>query len=152
MINYDDGKIYALRSHHTDNIYIGSTCSPLHKRLYQHKNHYKNYLVGKFPYLSSFEITKYPDCFIQLMEKCPTNSKMELNKREGELQRANMNCITNKVVMYGGKDYAKYYYKKNKEKRTSQMKQWRNNNKDYHTKYYQDNKEYFNDYYRKRKT
>ena len=41
--DYQNGKIYCLRSHKTDLVYVGSTCQPLYKRLNEHKNYYKMY-------------------------------------------------------------------------------------------------------------
>ena len=56
---YHNAKLYTIRSHQTDKFYIGSTCSPLHKRLYEHKSHFKRFQAGKYPNVSSFDIIKY---------------------------------------------------------------------------------------------
>jgi len=90
MSNYNNGKIYAIRSHQTENIYIGSTIQPLSKRLIQHKSSLKS----KNP--SSKEILQYPDAYIELIELFPCNTKEELNKKEGEHIRSN-NCV-NKLI------------------------------------------------------
>jgi hypothetical protein len=46
--DYQNGKIYCIRSHKTDLIYVGSTCQPLSKRLGKHRDYYKAYLkTGK---------------------------------------------------------------------------------------------------------
>ena len=37
MPNYQNGKIYCIRSHQTDNIYIGSTTQKLCVRMAEHK-------------------------------------------------------------------------------------------------------------------
>ena len=34
---YQNGKIYKIWSMETDEIYVGSTCQPLHKRMYDHR-------------------------------------------------------------------------------------------------------------------
>ena len=47
MVNYQNGKIYVLRSHKTDDIYIGSTTQSLYKRFYEHKKRYKNFYGEK---------------------------------------------------------------------------------------------------------
>lgn len=39
MPDYSKAKIYKLESTEDDAIYVGSTCSPLHKRMYEHRCH-----------------------------------------------------------------------------------------------------------------
>lgn len=123
---YLNGKIYTIRSHLTDDIYIGSTCLPLPKRLYKHRSGYKAYSQGLFNYITSFEILKFDDHYIELLEPFPCCSKAELEKREGECIRS-MPCV-NKVV--AGRTHrewiednkesiaerGKIYYEINKEK------------------------------------
>jgi len=82
MERYKNGKIYTLRSNQTDKFYIGSTCLPLYKRLYKHRNNYNEYLKNNKHYLTSFEIIKLKDCYIELLEDFPCNNKNELEKRE----------------------------------------------------------------------
>lgn len=126
-MDYQNGKIYTIRSHQTDKYYIGSTCSPLHKRLYDHKADYKQFLKGG-KRLSSIEIVKYDDAYIELLELCPCNSRSELTKREGELIREHKNNIVNiKIDGRTKKEYRqtnkdiireqkKEYYQENKER------------------------------------
>ena len=48
MRDYSQGKIYCIRSHETDLIYIGSTIQPLSIRMGKHRDSYKRYLkTGK---------------------------------------------------------------------------------------------------------
>ena len=44
MPNYENGKVYSIRSHATVGCYIGSTTQPLSKRLYSHKKDYFNWV------------------------------------------------------------------------------------------------------------
>jgi hypothetical protein len=80
---YQNGKIYALRSFETDKIYIGSTCQPLSKCFSGYKSCFQQY-KNRF---SAFELFKKDDCYIELLENCPCNSKEELQRRQGELIR-----------------------------------------------------------------
>ena len=51
------GKIYKITSPtNPDLIYIGSTCSELHRRFNEHKNSYKNYVKTGKKYISCFII------------------------------------------------------------------------------------------------
>ena len=92
MTDYKQGKIYAIRSPNTDKYYIGSTATTLCKRFYQHKT--------KSNDTSSAEIIAFGNAYIELIELYPCNSKMELNKREGELQREMKEMIVNKYFAH----------------------------------------------------
>tara|TARA_R110000751_G_scaffold9655_1_gene35882 strand:- start:2623 stop:3108 length:486 start_codon:yes stop_codon:yes gene_type:complete len=126
VVDYNNGKIYTIRSHQTEDIYIGSTCSPLHKRFYTHKANFKSWEKTGNKYMTSFEIMKYDDAYIELLEDYPCPSKTHLNRREGRFIR-NMDCV-NKYV--SGRTRGEYY-QDNKEDIAQQKKQ-----------YYQDNKEH----------
>lgn len=84
MVNYQNGKIYKLHSNQTNNVYIGSTTQTLQDRLMDHSNKYKRYQHKKTYFLSSFEILKYDDCAIALLETYPCNNKNELRNKEQE--------------------------------------------------------------------
>jgi len=91
---YTHSKIYTIRSPQTDKYYIGSTCNPLYKRLYNHKAKYKLYNAGKCNNITSFQIVKFNDCYIELLENCNFETKEQLLKREGELIREHyLKCI-----------------------------------------------------------
>jgi hypothetical protein len=148
MPNYQNSKIYVLRSHQTEKIYIGSTVNELRKRFHSHKRQYKCFLENKSNYVSSYEILKYDDCYIELFEKYPCSDKMELHKREGEIIRS-LDCV-NKIVagrtikewrkdnIEKIKQQRKEYNFKNKEKIKQQNKEWMKENKDKWKKYKQE--------------
>ena len=134
LSRYENGKIYSIRSHQTDKYYIGSSCNDLCKRLYLHRHHYKHYLKNKLKYMSSFEIIKYDDHYIEVIEDYPCKSKRELEKREGELQRQYKNDIVNNRNAHRTSEQREEYYKQydNEHKEQKAEKQKKN---------YQDNKE-----------
>jgi len=152
MPNYQNGKIYSIRSYQTDMIYIGSTCQSLAVRKGAHKQNYQRYQNGKGNYVTSFEIIKYDDAYIELVEAYPCNNRYELCRREGELIREMDNVInkriagrTHKEWREDNKEYNKEYYEANKDKISEQMKQWREDNKDkqreLNKQYYEANKD-----------
>ena len=100
MVNYQLGKIYAIRSYKTDQIYIGSTCSLLSKRISGHRTAYKTYLKGKGNNTSSIQILEHDDAFIELLELYPSGSKAELHKREGEIIRST-DCVNKRIAGRG---------------------------------------------------
>jgi len=134
MPNYQNGYIYKIWSLQTEEIYIGSSTTDPRKRLCDHKMKYKLFLKGKIKYrTTSFDIVQYPDCKIEIIEKYPCNSRAELCKREGEIQRETKCCNRN----IAGRTI-KEYYKDNEEKI-----------KEYYRGY---NKKYSHMYYIRRKT
>jgi hypothetical protein len=124
MPNYRNAKIYCIRSHQTDMVYVGSTCVGLSQRMAGHRCNYKRYKNGKGRNTTSFEILKYNNAYIELIENCPCDSKEELLKKEGEYIRS-MNCV-NKVV--AGRTM-KEYYQEHKEAIAQKQKQYYDNNK-----------------------
>jgi GIY-YIG catalytic domain len=82
MPNFRNGKIYEIISDHTKKVYIGSTVLKLNIRLNIHKNHYKKWKQGQFDYLSSFQVVKYRDARIRLVEVYPCLTLEELLIRE----------------------------------------------------------------------
>lgn len=152
-IKYQDSKIYALRSYQTDKVYIGSTYNTLAKRFGSHKSDFKN----PKNYITSHEILKYEDCYIELVEDFPCNSKNELNRREGQVIRET-NCV-NKFI--SGRTHREYCNDNpeliaainkrtyDKHKHTDKFKEARKKYQEEHKeeiadnrrRYYQDNKE-----------
>ena len=100
MPDYSKGKIYKLISNHTDDIYIGSTCDLLSKRLYQHKHKFEYYQNGKGKYISSFKICKYDDVRILLMKEYPCENKQQLERKVGKYQQK-YECVNNRIAGSG---------------------------------------------------
>jgi hypothetical protein len=130
MPNFANGKIYAIRSHQTEQIYVGSTTQPLSVRFGGHKRQT----------CSSREIMKFEDCYIELLENYPCADKNELNRREGELIR-NMDCVNKQIPgrtvvewhqdnKQAIKEQRHYYYQDNIEIFKEQKKQYREDNKE----------------------
>jgi len=141
---YANGQIYAIRSHQTEFIYIGSTTQTLHKRFHDHKN-LRNKCFSK-------EIIQYSDAYIELIEDFPCNSKKELNRREGQHIRNTENCINKCIPGRTRKEYytdnkdklldrAKEYYITNKNKILEFRREYCAVNKDKIKEY---NKQYYN--------
>ena len=141
MPNYSNSKIYTIRSHQTEKVYIGSTAQTLSQRLAGHRADYKAYLNNKkHNYVTSFEIIKYDDAYIELIETFSCVNKDELRKKEGEYIRK-LDCI-NKYV--AGRT-TKKYQEEHKEEIREQRKQYREENKEeikeQKKEFYENNKE-----------
>ena len=163
MPNYQNARLYSIRSYHTDKIYIGSTCSPLSKRLYGHRNCYELFKNGKYPFVSSFEIIQYPDNYVELLRAVPCSSRTELLKLEGEEIRANDNCVNMRIegrtVQQWHEDnkehiknYKKEYYIDNKEQILIKTKQYHEEHREHMNQkkkeYYEEHKEHMDKYYK----
>jgi hypothetical protein len=84
--NFQNGKIYSIRSHQTEHIYIGSTTQLLSQRFSNHKK----------MRCSSREIMKYDDAYIELIEMFPCANTIELQGREGDVIRT-MDCVNKNI-------------------------------------------------------
>jgi hypothetical protein len=135
---YQRGVIYAIRSHKTNDVYLGSTTQPLHKRLHQHKCYNET---------SSAEILKHGDAYIELVENFPCNSKAELNKREGWYIR-HSDCVNKNIAGRTKQEW----YADNKEKviEKSRINQIANkeHRAEYMKNYCAENRERLNEYKR----
>jgi len=92
MKDYTKSKIYKIIDNTNGNIYIGSTTQPISRRLTKHKSDYKQYVGGKFGYVSSFEIIKNGDYKIEVMEEFTCNKLSELRDKEFEYIKNNK-CV-----------------------------------------------------------
>lgn len=80
---YRYAKIYRVVSAHTDKVYYGSTTKELKNRLQIHQKHFEMYNVKKYPnYIAVFEIIKYGDVIIELVEEFPCQNKYQIGFRE----------------------------------------------------------------------
>ena len=136
--NYQNGKVYAIRSHSTDKIYIGSTTQKLFKRLSSHVADYKrNHCV------SSREILKFNDYYIELICDYSCERKEQLCAKEGEyIRQYKDKCVNKRIAGRSDKEYIeenkqqllekqKERYEENKQQLLEQMKQYRDNNKEH---------------------
>ena len=95
--DYSNGKIYCIRNHIDNQIYVGSTCQNLSKRMAYHRSNAKkqdrqNTLI--YPLMMKYGVEQF---YIELVEECPCENSKQLEKREGELMRE-LKASLNKVV------------------------------------------------------
>jgi hypothetical protein len=134
---YQRGKIYTIRSHLTEQIYIGSTCEPtLAKRMSGHRGSFKQFQqTGDLP-KSSHIIIQFGDAYIELLENFSCNTRDELHRREGHHIRNN-NCV-NKVI--AGRTHQEYIID-NSVRIKAYSKQYRIDNHEFNKQYRIDNAE-----------
>lgn len=118
---YQNGKIYMIKSSFTNKIYIGSTLQKyLSNRFKEHKYCLKSYEKGnKTSYCTSYEIVKYDDAQIILVENYPCNSKDELRAREEYHRKQYNEAINKQKAFQSHKEHLQY------------MREWHHDNKEY---------------------
>jgi hypothetical protein len=134
MKKFSKGKIYKIVCNLTKKIYIGSTCeSTLARRLAKHVSYINFYIKNnKTIHLSSYDIIKGGDYYIELIELFPCNSKDELFVRE-KYYIDLINCINkNKPIstLEEKKEYSINYTKQNKNKIKEYSINYRKKNED----------------------
>jgi hypothetical protein len=132
------GSIYSIRSHKTTDVYIGSTSQQLCKRMTDHRKSYKHYLKTNNNYYYAFDILKYDDAYIELIEEIEYENKQELTAKEGHYIR-NMMCINKRIEGQTRKEYYDKYNLEHREEHYNYKKE-HNSNK----KYYEKNKDQIN--------
>ena len=125
--------------------YYGSTCSELHKRLWQHNSLKRQYESGtRTRGCTSFQILNNPDCRILLIEPFPCNNIDELTAREAHYIRTN-ECVNKQMKTETIIQYNKQYYEQHKEQIKARVKEYAENNKEkvaeYKKKYANENRE-----------
>jgi hypothetical protein len=155
--SFKRGKIYTIRSHKTPLIYVGSTTQKhLSNRLSGHKTQYKRYKKDKAGFCASFDILEIDEnCYIELYEEYPCDSKEQLDKREGQVIRE-LDCCNKRIAGRTPRewyednkqkklDYRKQYYATHKDKCKEQSREYqithKDELKDYMKKYRTKNKD-----------
>ncbi len=76
------GRIYKILSLQTEKVYVGSTTKTLQQRFKQHRNAFKRYQQAGKGNISSFEILKFEDVMIELLEEKEFEDKNEMHIKE----------------------------------------------------------------------
>lgn len=174
---YSNASIYTIRNYKDDSlIYVGSTISPIHKRLCAHKSLCKGGNKKKVSLYNYIENDDWTDWYIELHERYPCNDRAELLRREGQVIREigsiNKSIAGRTMKEYyidNKDDYKKYYidnkddfkkyYKDNADKKREYQREYNKNNADkireYNREYYNDNadkiREYQREYYHRKR-
>jgi len=150
MRDYQQGKVYVIRSPHTDDEYIGSTIQTLCQRMSGHRAN-KN--------CRSHLIIDAGDAYIELIEEYPCDNIEQLRRREGEIIRSRPNCINRNVAGRTEKEWTEdnktilrqkrlVYLEITKEKHRASWKAYREKHKENRKKYEKENKEALKAYHK----
>jgi hypothetical protein len=143
-MDYQNGKIYVIRNHTNDLVYIGSTTQPLSKRMATHRRTSTVKLTKSRKIYQAFDKIGRDQFYIELVELYPCDLNIELLRREGHFIReydSYNNGFNGKIECRGLKEWNE----DNKDKIKEQKKIYRECNKDKiketKKKYNEDNKQ-----------
>ena len=147
--DYSKACIYKIWSHLTDRIYIGSTCD-MTKRWSCHKKNYNTWKKNGNSGLTSsyllFDSVGVENCEIEWLHDFPCETKKQLNKEEGRVQRQYKGLLVNKRFNSGleGTEYRKKYIEEHKEEIAEKKKKYNKEHKaemnEISKKYYEEHK------------
>ena len=151
IMDYKNGKTYCIYNYITDDVYVGSTCQSLSKRMSEHRQQL-NCMKSKHRNLYNLMNEKGSEHFyIELFEEYPCESKSQLRRREGEVIRQigtlnkkiegrtrkeyyEENFEHNKDYWYSNRDYLlekkREYCEKNKDEIRKKKKQYQEENRE----------------------
>ena len=109
---YLKGKIYKIINEIDDEIYVGSTCNPLSKRMYDHKGNInrKKETIKLYKHMDKLDFDNFE---IILVENYPCKSKDELNARE-EYWRKQLKATLNMKMAFMTEEERKESKKRDK--------------------------------------
>lgn len=146
-MDYKNGKIYVIRNHINDKVYVGSTTQSLAKRFSKHRGDTTKQSVerkkARLLHKTMGELG-VDNFYIELIENYPCESKEQLRAREGYFIREFNSCISGYNCNVAGRSKTEWYkdnkqfvknknnlYRENnKEKITEMKKKYRENNKE----------------------
>jgi hypothetical protein len=152
--SYQNGKIYVIRNQIDDDVYIGSTCQPLSKRMAYHRRDMKGYKKERKLYSKMNELGS-DQFYIDLVEEYPCMNKDQLRKKEGEYIRS-MGTLSSLISGRTKKEWTlekiehvkevnRNYHEEHKAEHNERNKKWREEHpeemKAYKEKWYAENKE-----------
>jgi len=141
MTDYSKCKIYQIKDTINDDIYVGSTCQPLMKRMASHKIDSKQNL--RIPLYNLFNELGKDNFYIELYDEYPCENKIELEKKEGEITRQ-IGTLNQRIA---GRNHEEYLKEEKDKVKLSQQK-YKNKHeeefKQYQSKYQNENKESIN--------
>ena len=122
--NYQNGKIYCIRNYVDNDIYIGSSCQPLSKRMAWHrKTSYQTKMKNR-PIYKKINELGIDQFYIELIEECQCENVEQLRRREGEFIREMKPTLNKDIAGRTPKEWSK----ENFEKRQIINRRYRENN------------------------
>ena len=153
--DYKNGKVYKILNNITDDVYVGSTCQPLSKRMAWHRNGATNEKKQHYKLYQLMNELGSEHFYIELIHLFPCSCKDELHSEEGQWIRkiGTLNKFVagrskkewNEDNDEHRKQYHKQYHQDHKEEHNARSKQYREEHpqeiKEYKKQHYEENKD-----------
>ena len=156
-MDYKNGKIYKILNDNTDDVYVGSACQPLSKRMAEHRGALNKKACSNFKIYNKMKEIGKEHFYTELIEEFPCDNVEQLRAREGYYIR--QIATLNKLVAgrtkeefeeyrhEAKKEYGRKYRKEHcdAEKQKTYNEKYKSEHKeeikDQRKKHYDDNKE-----------
>ena len=122
--DFKNGRIYCIRNHICDDIYIGSTTQPLSKRMQKHRESIYSKRDGNMLLYQKMREIGKQRFFIELYEECPCKNIEQLRKREGEVIRELKPTINTRIENRTVQEW--------REDNKQKMQEWHKQNREEH--------------------
>ena len=144
-MNYNNARIYKIHNNVDKDVYVGSTCQELSKRMAHHRKAVDDPRKQNRNLYVKMKQLGVEHFYIELIEKYPCTDKEQLRKREGHFIRemGNLNmCIAGRNMTEYRKEtkehiieQSKDYYQRTKEyqlerQKSDKVKAWKNERND----------------------
>ena len=113
-MKFENGKVNKILNTVDEDVYVGSTCQPLCKRMAKHRNCTADKSQCHRPLYVKMKLFGLDKFYIELIEECPCESKEQLRKREGHYIKL-IGTLNALVAGNTTKETNHDYYEKHKE-------------------------------------
>ena len=141
-MDFSKSIVYCIRNYNDSDVYVGSTCQPLSKRMADHRIAMNSKRKRDFNMNLYVKMREYGahNFYIELLEEYPCNNLEQLKAKEGEYIRA-IATLNSRIAGRNTKDY----HNENKSQIREQQKRYKQENEDtikcYLQSYYSTNRE-----------
>ena len=125
-MDYGNGKVYQILNNVDDDVYVGSTCQPLSKRMAYHRVNMGAPKKKNTRLYAKMRELGAESFYIELVEDCPCENKEQLRRKEGEFirERGTLNmCQAGRTRREHYQDNIEHFRQKDKEWREKHQEQ-----------------------------
>ena len=149
-MDYKNGRIYQILNTVTNDVYVGSTCQPLSKRMAVHRENMNSKADQNRPLYLQMAAHGKDNFYIELLEEFPCETKEQLNQRKFVYTRQ-IGTLNSRIIGRTPEEYRlkeqvrrQKYREENFERIKQTNQQYRESNQDKIKKYYEENKDRIN--------
>ena len=134
--SFQNGRIYKILNYIDNEVYVGSTCQPLSKRMAKHREEINNETKARKPLYIKMKEHGVEHFYIELIEEHPCENGEQLRKREGHYIRE-IGTLNKKIEGRTLKEYRD----ETKERIQARCKEYREENRERDKNYREENRE-----------